>query len=97
MSHKQVLFHDCSKINPSDCVDMACDGLLKVSIEDVDGSILNSPGFLISQSEYDWNVQHSSRGLGDYRIPKEMVTELDGTRIPYSTLYYRQGMYIQPH
>ena len=31
----------------------------------------------------DWLESDPSRGLGDFRIPKTMVTELDGSRIPY--------------
>ena len=35
------------KINPSDCVDMDCDGLKKNLLTDMDGSFLGSPGNII--------------------------------------------------
>jgi len=31
----------------------------------------------------DWTVSDPQRGIGDFRIPKAMVTELNGDRIPY--------------
>lgn len=72
---------------------MDCDGLKKALIRDEDGSLLTSgnPGAVIPQSEFEWNGD-SRRGLGDYRIPKEMLTRLDGTRIPYNTLAPNKGI-----
>ena len=31
------------------------------------------------------------RGLGDYRIPKTMLTEVDGTRIPVEDIIDSRG------
>ena len=36
-----------SLINPSDCVDMECDGKKNILIKDMDGSVLGSPGSII--------------------------------------------------
>ncbi|KAK3107032.1 hypothetical protein FSP39_005622 [Pinctada imbricata] len=80
-----------AKINPTDCFDMQCDGLLKCLIEDLDGTFLGSIGSIISESEFDYNV-NGPRGLGDFRIPKTMATALDGTKIPYRTLAPNQGI-----
>jgi hypothetical protein len=80
-----VIFFFCSKINSADCVDMDCDGLKKAFLKDLDGSLLGSPGTVIPQSEYEWGGD-PRRGLGDYRVPKTMQTELNGNRIPMSTL-----------
>ena len=62
-SSKVWLFRpNLGKINPSDCVDMDCDGMKKNLINDVDGSLLGgSPGAVISQSEFGWGSQQ--RGL----------------------------------
>lgn len=83
----------CRKINSADCVDMDCDGHKKNIFKDLDGSLLNHIGHVISQSEFDWDT-NPQRGLGDYRIPKEMVTDDDGTRIPYDTICPNKGTCI---
>uniref|UniRef100_H2YFZ9 G8 domain-containing protein n=1 Tax=Ciona savignyi TaxID=51511 RepID=H2YFZ9_CIOSA len=81
------------KINPSDCVDMECDGMKKVLIKDVDGGFLGSPGAVISQAEFGWDDPNQlARGLGDYRIPKPMLTATDGTRIPVGDIADRKGI-----
>ena len=67
-------------MNPSDCVDMDCDGQKKAMIRDLDGTLLGSVGTVIAQSEFEWDGD-SRRGLGDYRIPKVMLTNPDGSRI----------------
>ena len=36
-------------MNPSDCVDMECDGMKNVLIKDFDGGFLGAPGSVISQ------------------------------------------------
>ena len=79
-----------SKINSADCVDMDCDALKKLLFKDLDGSFLGHVGSVISESEFEWD-DNPARGLGDYRIPKEMVTELDGTRIPYDEIAPNKG------
>ena len=51
-------------INPSDCVDMDCDGAKHVLIKDLDGSLTGvSGGSVISKAEYEWNGD-PRRGLG---------------------------------
>ncbi|XP_069115226.1 fibrocystin-L-like [Argopecten irradians] len=80
------------KINSADCVDMDCDGLKKNCFVDEDGTFLDgNPGAIISQSEWQWNGD-PRRGLGDYRIPKEMLTTLDGTRIPVNDIAPHKGI-----
>jgi hypothetical protein len=78
------------KINPSDCVDMDCDGLKKDLFIDEDGSFLGSPGTVISQSEFGWGDQ--SRGLGDYRIPKEALADSQGRLRNMSEVYTYRGL-----
>ncbi|XP_053415184.1 fibrocystin-L isoform X2 [Nycticebus coucang] len=72
---------DISKVNPSDCVDMVCDAKRKSFLRDMDGSFLGNSGSVIPQAEYEWNG-NSQLGIGDYRIPKVMLTFLNGSRIP---------------
>ena len=78
------------KINPSDCVDMDCDGLKKNLMNDIDGSFLGSPGSVFSQSEFGWGSQQ--RGLGDFRIPKEMLSDAQGHLIQPSVIYNEPGI-----
>lgn len=78
------------KINPSDCVDMDCDGLKKNLLKDLDGSFLGSPGAVISQSEFEWGSQQ--RGLGDFRIPKELLALSNGSLMEPSDLYSYPGI-----
>lgn len=70
-----------SKVNPSDCIDMVCDAKRKSFLRDMDGSFLGNSGSVIPQAEYEWNG-NSQFGIGDYRIPKVMLTFPDGSRIP---------------
>lgn len=70
---------------------MACDAKVKSLMVDEDGSFLGSPGAVIPQSEHEWNG-NPQMGLGDYRIPKEMQTRLDGTRIPVAELAPNKGV-----
>ncbi|XP_019323389.2 fibrocystin-L isoform X1 [Panthera pardus] len=72
---------DISKVNPSDCVDMVCDAKRKSFLRDMDGSFLGNSGSVIPQAEYEWNG-NSQFGIGDYRIPKVMLTFPNGSRIP---------------
>jgi hypothetical protein len=78
------------KINPSDCVDMDCDGLKKVLFTDKDGSFLGSPGTVNSQSEFGWGLQQ--RGLGDWRIPKEALADVNGHMMNISYVYKYRGI-----
>lgn len=78
------------KINGADCVDMDCDALKKALFKDLDGSFLGHVGSVVPQSEFEWDI-NEQRGLGNYRIPKEMVTDMDGNRIPYDTIAPHHG------
>ena len=62
---------------------MDCDGLKKVLIIDLDGTFLETgtPGHILAESEWEWDGEDAIRGLGDYRIPTAMLTNLDGSRI----------------
>ncbi|XP_053322520.1 fibrocystin-L [Spea bombifrons] len=91
--NQKVFIHrpDVSKANPSDCVDMDCDAKKKSLLKDLDGSFLGSKGAIIPQSEYQWDGE-PSHGLGDYRIPKVMLTRLNGSRIPVSEVAPYKGI-----
>jgi hypothetical protein len=81
-------------VNPSDCVDMDCDGLKKILIKDLDGSLTqtNTSSTIISQSEFEWNGDRR-RGLGDYRIPRTMLATPTGNMIPTDSIYPNKGIY----
>ena len=82
-------------INPSDCVDMDCDGLKKILIRDLDGSFIGSQNglnTLTSNSALEWDG-NPRRGLGDYRIPRTMLAEPDGGMIDPDQLYPNKGIY----
>jgi hypothetical protein len=66
------------------CVDMHCDGLKKALLVDTDGQIIGDgiPGTIIADSAYEWEGNPSA-GLGYYRVPKPMVTEINGDKIEY--------------
>ncbi|XP_004431348.1 PREDICTED: fibrocystin-L [Ceratotherium simum simum] len=83
MEQSKIFIHrpDVSKVNPSDCVDMVCDAKRKSFLRDMDGSFLGKSGSVIPQAEYEWNG-NSQFGIGDYRIPKVMLTFPNGSRIP---------------
>ncbi|XP_051526679.1 fibrocystin-L-like [Myxocyprinus asiaticus] len=82
---------DLSKVNPSDCVDMDCDAKKKSMLKDLDGSFLGAVGAVVPQSEYEWNGD-PRHGLGDYRIPKVMLTYLNGSRIPVDQVAPYKGV-----
>lgn len=79
-----------SLANPSDCVDMDCDAKKKTMLKDLDGSFLGSVGAVVPQSEFEWDGD-SRRGVGDYRIPKVMLTYLNGSRIPINKIAPNKG------
>ena len=83
-----------SKINPADCTDFDCDGMKKAMIFDNDGSVAGDslPGTIIPDSAFEWDG-NPARGLGYYRVPKPMVTELNGDRIEYSEKMPNKGIY----
>ncbi|XP_035685638.1 fibrocystin-L-like [Branchiostoma floridae] len=76
-----------STINPTECIDMECDGKKETLIKDRDGTFLPSgvPGALIPQAEWEWDGD-PRRGLGDYRIPKTMLANLDGSQMDISQI-----------
>ncbi|XP_029369318.1 PKHD1 like 1, tandem duplicate 1 isoform X2 [Echeneis naucrates] len=89
----QVFIHrpDVTKANPSDCVDMDCDAKKKSLLKDLDGSFLGAKGAVVPQSEYEWGGD-PRRGLGDYRIPKVMLTFPNGSRIPVEQIAPQKGI-----
>uniref|UniRef100_A0A8C4EZ61 PKHD1 like 1, tandem duplicate 2 n=1 Tax=Dicentrarchus labrax TaxID=13489 RepID=A0A8C4EZ61_DICLA len=89
----KVFIHraDLGKVNPSDCVDMDCDAKKKSLLKDLDGSFLGAVGTVVPQSEYEWGGD-ARRGLGDYRIPKVMLTFPNGSRIPVDQIAPHKGV-----
>lgn len=85
-----------SSVNPSDCVDMDCDGLKHVLIKDFDGSFTetNTLSTIISMAEFQWLELGGDprRGIGDMRIPRTMLSLADGSRIPVDDLYPKKGI-----
>uniref|UniRef100_A0A3Q2YMV4 PKHD1 like 1, tandem duplicate 1 n=1 Tax=Hippocampus comes TaxID=109280 RepID=A0A3Q2YMV4_HIPCM len=79
------------KANPADCVDMDCDGKKKTMLRDQDGSLLSAVGSVLPQSEFEWDGD-PRRGLGDYRIPKAMLTHPNGSRIPVEQIAPNKGV-----
>ena len=73
---------------------MDCDAFKKALFKDLDGTFLGHVGAVIPESEFEWD-ENPVRGLGDYRIPKEMVTDMDGNRIPYEDIVPYKGKKIQ--
>jgi len=82
------------KINPADCTDFDCDGFKKAMIFDQDGSVAEDgvKGTIIPDSAYEWEGI-PVRGLGYYRVPKPMVTELNGDKIEYADKMPNTGIY----
>ncbi|XP_030644362.1 PKHD1 like 1, tandem duplicate 1 [Chanos chanos] len=89
----KVFIHrpDVRLANPSDCVDMTCDAKRKTLLKDLDGSFLGALGAVLPQSEFEWNGD-SRYGLGDYRIPKVMLTYVNGSRIPVNQIAPYKGV-----
>ena len=74
-----------STVAPDDCVDFPCDAKRKALIMDTDGSLtLNGvASTVIPDNSFQWDGDRSW-GLGYYRVPKAMVTTIDGDRIPFA-------------
>ncbi|XP_044191170.1 PKHD1 like 1, tandem duplicate 1 [Thunnus albacares] len=89
----KVFIHraDLGKVDPSNCVDMECDAKKKSMLKDLDGSFLGAVGAVVPQSEYEWGGD-PRRGLGDYRIPKVMLTFPNGSRIPVNQIAPHKGV-----
>ena len=79
---------------------MDCDGLKKAIVEDTDGTLLGTPGTVIPESEWEWDWPGGEsevdrrRGLGDYRIPKALLTDQNGDRIPIRKIAHDRGIYV---
>jgi len=82
------------KVNPSDCTDMDCDGFKKLIIYDNDGSFAGDGQAvtIIPDSAFEWEG-NPMRGLGYYRVPKPMITTLDGQKVPYEDIMPNTGLY----
>ena len=78
-------------VNPSDCVDMDCDGLKHILIHDTLGAFTGRPSTVIAKAEFQWGGDRR-RGLGDYRIPKSLLTANDGSKIGASTIAPHKGI-----
>lgn len=78
-------------INPADCVDMDCDARRKMIITDLDGSFFGEAmTTLLSRSEFGWDAA-PVWGIGNFRIPRTMLTRPDGSRIDANTKYPNKG------
>ncbi|CAF1377186.1 unnamed protein product, partial [Adineta steineri] len=77
-------------VDPSDCVDMDCDGLKKNLLIDTDGTLVGQPSSIISQAGYDWGDQ--AHGVGDYRIPEAALSNSNGQMININTTYPYRGI-----
>ena len=82
-----------SKINPADCTDFDCDGMKKALLIDKDGTLLgNNGGTVIPDSAFEWDG-NPRNGLGYFRVPKAMITDVNGNRIPYNEKMPNKGIY----
>ncbi|XP_068094025.1 fibrocystin-L-like [Hyperolius riggenbachi] len=90
---RKIFIHrpDVTKVTPSACVDMDCDAKKKSLLKDLDGSFLGQIGAVVPQSEYQWDGD-TRDGVGDYRIPKVMLTRLNGSRIPVAEIAPNKGI-----
>ena len=81
------------KINPADCVDMDCDGYKAVLIKDIGGTFTEtgSDRSIVSMAEFEWDGD-MRRGLGDYRIPRTMLSFPNGSRIETDSIYPNKGI-----
>ena len=88
-NHEPIL----GSINPSDCVDLDCDGLKHVLVRDEDGSFLEMGGArtLVSMAQLGWG-ENGPRGLGNFRIPTTMLATPDGGMANVSLLFPNQGI-----
>lgn len=69
---------------------MDCDAKKKTMLKDLDGSFLGAVGTVIPFSEYQWDGD-ARHGVGDYRIPKVMLTYPNGSRIPVDNIAPYKG------
>ena len=91
-NHEPIL----GSINPSDCVDLDCDGLKHVLVRDMDGSFTEAGGArsLVSMAEIGWSPagEEGSRGLGNFRIPRVMLARPDGGMEDADQLFPEKGI-----
>jgi len=72
---------------------MSCDGKKVAIIKDFDGSVLGAPGAVIPDVAFAWDdPKQKPRGIGDYRIPKTLLSRNDGRRIPVNELIDHRGI-----
>ena len=86
-----VIYFCFRKVNPYDCVDMDCDGMKEVLLIDVDGSFIDDPATVISQSEFEWNGD-PKRGVGDHRIPHALLTGPIGNNLTVENVSQEKGV-----
>lgn len=88
-----IPFPNLVLVNPSDCVDMDCDGHKEVLVRDIDGSFTKTGIFhtIISKAEFEWDGD-PRRGVGDYRIPTAMLIQPDGSLLDADDLYPEKGI-----
>ena len=97
-------------VNIADCSDLYCDGLKKGKIQDFDGGVFDVAGTIMAESEFEWDgvsrededgntvpYSNTQDGLGDYRIPKPLLTRLDGSKIPVEELVNDYGVVRGPN
>ncbi|CAF2963963.1 unnamed protein product [Rotaria sp. Silwood2] len=82
------------KVNPSDCVDMDCDGIKKNLLTDTDGTLFGQPSTVFSEAEYLWGNQ--AHGVGDYRIPSVALADFNGSTININNFYPGRGISRSP-
>ncbi|CAL4062252.1 unnamed protein product, partial [Meganyctiphanes norvegica] len=71
---------------------MTCDGLKKVIITDTDGTLLGTAdATLTAKAEYEWDGD-GSHGVGDYRIPVSLKTDIDGSQITAAEKFPNKGI-----
>ena len=96
-SNAKLFVHrpNLGRVNPSDCVDMECDGLKQVVLKDAGGTFTQSVDgedrTIISEAEFEWDGD-PRRGLGDYRIPRTMLSYPNGSRIDINSIYPQKGI-----
>jgi len=83
-----------SNVRQGECVDMECDGKKTIFIKDIDGSLLGAPGAILPDAAFAWdNPNELGRGLGDYRIPKSLLTDpSNGNSIEVETISDYRGV-----
>ncbi|KAL4228553.1 Fibrocystin-L [Mactra antiquata] len=89
----KVFFHrpNVGKVNGADCVDMDCDAFKKTIVKDTDGTFLGHVGTVIPEAEYEWDGD-PRHGVGDYRIPKELLTSPEGDRVDINDIITHRGI-----